>query len=79
MMIPAIFILDMIVTISCKRTILIMATFVKNFINNIKDKLVKIREFNFVIIFDNFSLKNDNFGLKIKLLKFLGIHPTYVM
>ena len=34
----------------------------------------KIRKFILVIIL--FSLKNDNLGLQMKILKFLGIQPT---
>jgi len=36
----------------------------------------KIREFTLVIIF-GIPLKNDSLGFKMKILKFLGIQPTY--
>ena len=39
--------------------------------------IVKITKFTRVIIFW-FALKNDNLGLQIKILKFLGIQPTFI-
>ena len=37
---------------------------------------IKIRESNMVVIIVIFP-KNENLGLKIKILKFLGIQPSY--
>ena len=39
-------------------------------------EFVKIEEFTLVIIFVIF-LQNDNLGLKMKVLKFLGIQPNH--
>ena len=39
-------------------------------------EFVKINEFTLVIIFVIFH-RNGNLGFKMKILKFLGIHPTY--
>ena len=41
--------------------------------NHIKGEIEKLQEFTLVIIFVIF-LENDNFGSKMKVLKFLGIH-----
>ena len=46
--------------------------FVPRELKDIKGELVKIREFTQVIFFV-ISLKNHHIGLKIKVLKFLGI------
>ena len=40
---------------------------------------MKIQEFTLVIIFVIFPQKNDNLGLKMKILKFLGIQPSYMI
>ena len=40
------------------------------------DESVKFQEFPLVIIL-RYSLKNDNLGLKMKILKLLGIQPIY--
>ena len=57
----------MIFPISPKKTIWL-------FLNFFEDEFVKIQEFYQVIIFVIFR-ENGNLGLKIKILKFLGIQP----
>ena len=47
----------------------------KNRENHMKGELMKIQEFILVIIFVILG-PNQNFGLKMQVLKFLGIRPT---
>ena len=52
-----------------------MVIFEKNFEYHKSGEFVKVRKFTLVIIV--ICPKNDNFGLKMKILKFLGIQAIY--
>ena len=63
-----------------KMAIPIMDIFVKNFETHIQGPLGGIRNNSRIYLkyhFCDLSLKNNNLGFKMKILKFLGIRPSY--